>query len=160
MSSLPYRPNVCLFILNQQLEIFIGLRSHSESIWQLPQGGAEDDLDLASNAIREAYEELGADQSKFQVIKQLSAQHQYDFRVTPDFAKGVFRGQDQTFWLLSYTGVDDESDLNRYTPEFKEWRWVRHEEFIESVEDIRRAGYLKAFPEVVSYISSQNKTKS
>ena len=156
MTNLPYRPNVCLFILNSSSQIFIGLRSGSDTIWQLPQGGVEDDLDLAGNAIREAYEELGADQDKFQIIKQLDARHQYDFRTTPDFAKGVYRGQDQTFWLLSFSGEDSEIDLNRYTPEFKEWCWMDHQDFLGKVEKIRHEGYLKALPEVIEYINLQN----
>ncbi len=153
MNNLPYRPNVCLIILNKDNQIFMGERHKAPNCWQLPQGGAEPEFTLSENALREASEELGADQDCFSIIKQLTATHVYDFRVIPPFARDLWKGQSQTFWLLRYTGEDTQIDLNRYHPEFQNWRWCAVSELLEIAENIRVEGYSKALPEIINYLN-------
>ena len=153
MNNLPYRPNVCLFILNKKNKLFVGERSKAPNCWQLPQGGVEVGFSLAENALREAAEELGADAELFSVIKQLSATYQYDFRVIPPFARDLWRGQSQTFWMLRYLGEDHQIDLNRHHPEFQDWRWCDVKDLLNIAETIRHEGYGKALPEVLKYLN-------
>ncbi len=153
MNNLPYRPNVCLIILNNANQVFIGERHKAPDCWQLPQGGAEPEFTLAENALREASEELGVDLEYFEVIKQLTATHVYDFRVIPPFARDLWKGQSQTFWLLRFTGEDRLIDLNRFHPEFQAWKWCAATELLELTEKIRAEGYSKALPELISYLN-------
>ena len=153
--DLPYRPNVCLVILNQNNQIFIGERNHNEADhWQLPQGGIEPEGTIAENALREGAEELGVDLDSLTVIKQLEASHCYDFRNPPEYAIGKFRGQEQCFWLLKFNGRDGDIQLDRYEAEFKDWKWCSVEKLLDSTDPIRHDGYKQFIVEVESYIQS------
>src|SRR5262245_38788123 len=102
--SLPFRPNVCMLLLNKDNLIFLGERHGNPGVWQFPQGGVEEGLSLEENVIKELHEEVGADKELFKIIKKLNAKHEYDFRTVPEYAKGVWRGQSQTFWAVRFEG--------------------------------------------------------
>src|ERR1044071_5582890 len=61
--KLPYRPCVGLMVLNREGRAFIGRRlggpEHVDQthIWQMPQGGIDEDEDSYAAALRELYEE-------------------------------------------------------------------------------------------------------
>ena len=128
-SNLPYRPNVCLFILNKNNEIFIGERLGAKGVWQLPQGGIEEDLDEKGNALREAHEELGVDMDLLSIQKKLDSTYRYDFDVVPKYFEGKFKGQQQCFYVLKYTGTEGQINLSRFEQEFSDWKWVSLEDF-------------------------------
>lgn len=148
MNQLPLRPNVCLIIINNDNRIFVGERADNPGHWQFPQGGAEPDLSLEENALREAEEELGASSNCFEVIQQLEATHQYDWETPPDYAVGKWRGQSQTFWLIRFTGDDSEIDLNKHVPEFISWKWVDIDQVQSAVAERRWGGYEAPLKEV------------
>jgi len=153
--NLPYRPNVCLLILNTNKQILVGQRLNNPGVWQLPQGGLEEGHDLESdqvliaNALREAAEELGVGENSFRFKAILSARHQYDYRNTPDYAVGVFRGQSQRFVVLDFIAnpeilTPEKSD----DPEFSEFDWVEIDNVLAIVEERRRVGYVEALEEL------------
>ena len=151
MENLPYRPNVCLLICNQEGKLFLGERAGHPGIWQFPQGGAEPHLSLEENAIKEAHEELGVRKEQLRIIQRFKATHSYDFDVAPAYAAGKWRGQTQTFWLLEFAGANDEICLDRYGHELMRWKWCSISEVKELAEPKRLPGYLAALDEFQEY---------
>ena len=154
MSNLPYRPNVCMLLFNKDVGLFLGERANEAGIWQFPQGGVEPGSSLEESVLRELYEEAGIDRSKLQIVKKLSATHEYDFAVIPDYARGVWRGQSQTFWLVRFLGEDTDIDLRLHEPEFMNWRWCQLGELEKWVEPRRFNGYRKVLDEVINYFGA------
>jgi putative (di)nucleoside polyphosphate hydrolase len=148
---LPLRPNVCLLILNKERNLFLGQRSGASAVWQFPQGGVEHGS-LEENALREAHEEMGVDLNLLRVLQKLSATHEYDFANPPEYARGVWRGQSQTFWLLEFLGVDADIKLDRFEPEFSSFAWCPPAEVLGRVEERRRKGYEAPLREVVGLL--------
>ena len=148
-TELPYRPNVCMFVVNSERKIFLGERLGEPGVWQLPQGGAEPHLTLEENVYKELEEELGAPRDLFLIVQKFQATHTYDFRNPPQYAKGVWRGQAQTFWLVSFKGKDVDINLKKHVQEFESFQWVEPGEFLKVAEPVRIPGYTKPFEEVL-----------
>jgi len=149
---LPLRPNVCLLIVNKKRLLFLGQRTGEKAVWQFPQGGVEEGS-LEDNALREAHEELGVDRHLLRIVQKLNATHEYDFANPPDYARGRWRGQAQTFWLLEFLGEDPDIQLSRFEPEFADFAWCPSEEVLRRVEERRRTGYEAALQEVLTLFS-------
>ncbi len=155
MSQLPLRPNVCLFVLNLAGLIFLGRRHGQPQVWQLPQGGVEEQGTLEENALREAHEELGVSLSSLKVIQRLNSTHAYDWAVPPEYAVGKFRGQQQTFFVLEFIGADSEIELNRFSPEFDEFCWCKPEDVRARAEAKRLPGYEAPLREVEQLLKAR-----
>jgi len=155
-NSLPLRPNVCMLIVNSSDLLFLGERAGSPNVWQFPQGGVEEDCSLEETVLRELHEELGADQRYFKIIKKLRSEHSYEWQTPPAYAKDRFRGQIQSFWLVRFTGSDDQIDLNRYDPEFMKFKWCNSKQILELAEPIRLTGYMQPLREYEDYLLLKN----
>lgn len=145
--TLPYRPNVCILLFNQRRELLLGERYGSPGAWQLPQGGVELDQSIEDNVLREIEEELGIPTSLLQIEGCLKARNRYDFETPPAYAVGVWRGQDQTFWVVRFLGEDSQINVATEHPEFSSWKWASTTELREKAEKKRLAGYEAAIKE-------------
>ena len=146
--KLPLRPNVCMVVLNQDGLIFLAERKGETGKWQFPQGGVEPGLTLEENVVKELTEELGAKAELFRIVRKLEATNDYEFLRPPDYAKGRWGGQSQTFWLVEFLGTDADIDLNAHNPEFMAFQWCSSEEVLKKAEPVRLAGYNKALSEI------------
>lgn len=151
-SEREYRPNTCLLIMNSEQKLFLGERYGEPGVWQLPQGGMEPEYTEEENALREAAEELGADEDCFSTIMKLDATHQYDFPIVPEYAEGRWHGQRQSFWLLEFRGGDSDIQLDRHHQEFSDWKWCTLVEVLELSEPRRVPGYREPVAEVNDFI--------
>lgn len=157
MSDLPYRPNVCILLCNQNRHLFIGERAGEPGHWQFPQGGVEAQVSLEENALREIEEETGIPKAYLHVIKKLDSTHRYDFRRIPDYAKGKFRGQEQTFWVIEFRGGDHLINLETEHPEFANWAWCPPDEIANRVSPLRMPGYEGPLAEFCKLIAAESK---
>lgn len=142
-----------MLVFNDERKLFMGERHRSPGVWQFPQGGVEGNVSLELNVLRELNEELGAEQGRFQIVRQLRATHRYEFAEPPPYAVGKWIGQQQTFWLVRFIGADDEIQLDRYEPELVSWRWCSVEEVRQIAEPRRLPGYLPALEEFESMLA-------
>jgi putative (di)nucleoside polyphosphate hydrolase len=145
--ALPYRPNVCMLLYNQKGRLFLGERAGSPGIWQFPQGGVDRRMSLAANVKRELAEELGISKETLGTIHRLKARHRYDFRKPPPYARGKWRGQAQTFWIVEFIGRDRDIRLDRGEPEFMDWKWCTPAQVRRVAEPIRSIGYRRPLKE-------------
>ena len=154
-NNLAYRKNVCILIFKDQNNLWLGERAGEPGVWQFPQGGVEPGFTLEENVLREIEEELGASSSLFKIEKQLKHTHKYDFEKIPEYALGKFRGQEQTFWLVKFTGTDSDINLDNSEHEFQNWCWLDVNGIQLKAEPKRLPGYKGALDEVLSYWSNQ-----
>lgn len=157
--SLPYRPNVCLLIINTEGLIFLGERLNQPGVWQFPQGGAEPHLSLEENVYRELFEEVGIGREGVFKLTKLEATHRYDFSAPPSYAIGRWRGQNQTFWLIEYSGDGSDIRLDGEHPEFQSYQWCRLDQVRDIAEPRRLPGYERPLKEVERYIKARSSDK-
>lgn len=146
--KLPLRPNVCMLVYNARGQLFLGERLRNKGHWQFPQGGAEPAYSLRQNVLRELKEELGIPRRTIGSIRKLKATHKYDWEKVPSYAKGKWRGQSQTFWMVEYRGKRSEIDLDAHKePEFRRWRWASVSMVRKLAQPRRLVGYEAALKE-------------
>lgn len=155
MSSLPYRPNVCILLVNRDNKLLLGERLGEKNAWQLPQGGVEPDDTIEASVLRETEEELGIPQSSLRIVRRLDATHRYDFDRPPAYAVGRWRGQEQSFWLVEFLGEDSEINLSGSEPEFSAYRWCSADDVRRMAEAKRLPGYRDALKEFEEWLPSR-----
>ena len=146
MSNL-YRLGIGIMMLNGQGEIFVAERTNPKNAWQMPQGGI-DENELPKDALyREAMEEIGT--NNFSIIAESQHWHQYDFplRHTSAWFDGKYRGQKQKWFLLKFLGKDSEININTYTPEFINWKWIDINRLEHIIIDFKKPIYKKILEE-------------
>lgn len=146
---LPYRPCVGLAIFNRGGKVFVAERLDNNTAWQMPQGGIDEGEDLATAAFREMREEIGTD--KAEILEVLETPLRYDLppELLGKLWGGRYRGQEQTWIALQFTGNDSDIDLNAHEPaEFSRWQWVDLPQIVDLIVPFKRDTYaqlVKAF---------------
>lgn len=123
--ELPYRNGVGIMLINADKKVFVAKRIDMVSeAWQMPQGGIDKDESPAETAMRELQEETGTD--KAVIVAESSGWHNYDLpeELIPKVWGGRYRGQQQKWFLMRFTGTDADINIHTSEPEFSEWKWV------------------------------------
>lgn len=159
--NLPYRLGVGICLFNHQGKVLIAERRDRRGAWQMPQGGLNKGEIPHVAALRELKEEVGTD--KAVIIARCPEVLRYEF---PDWLqwrggvfRGKYRGQEQVWFALLYTGTDEDIDLSgvhdHEPPEFVAWRWENLEKTPDLIVDFKRPvydGMVKAFLPLVNTI--------
>lgn len=127
--DLRYRPCVGTMLVNGEGKVFVGKRIDNKEgdWWQMPQGGVDEGEELDVAMLRELGEETGAKPKHLHILHRMEEELFYDL---PDELQGklwggCYRGQRQRWYLVRFTGTDDDIDLEAHEhPEFCEWKWV------------------------------------
>jgi putative (di)nucleoside polyphosphate hydrolase len=147
--TLPYRPCAGITVFNAQGLVFIGRRASGPEhvdethVWQMPQGGIDDDEDPYKAALRELYEETSM--SSVERLGEIGDWLHYDIPrdIVGQAWKGRFRGQKQKWYALRFTGDESEIDIatpggGKHKPEFIAWRWERLDRLPDLVVPFKR----------------------
>jgi len=150
--TLPYRPCAGMCVVNRDGLVFIGRRSSGPEhiddthVWQMPQGGIDEDEDPYKAALRELYEE-----TTIRSVDKLGGIGEWlTYDIPRDIVgaawHGKYRGQKQKWYALRFTGAD--SEINILTPgggdheaEFIDWRWEKMAKLPELVVPFKRPIY-------------------
>jgi putative (di)nucleoside polyphosphate hydrolase len=156
--SLPYRPCAGITVINHDGLVFVGRRSggpeHVDAthVWQMPQGGIDDNEDPYQAARRELYEETSI--RSVEKLGEIDEWLTYDIpsRIAGDAWGGKYRGQKQKWFALRFTGSDGEIDIlhpggGGHQPEFIDWRWVAMQDLPDLVVPFKRATYERVLRE-------------
>jgi putative (di)nucleoside polyphosphate hydrolase len=155
--SLPYRPCAGMMVINRAGLVFIGRRTDGPEhvddthVWQMPQGGIDEDEDSYEAALRELYEETSI--RSVQKLGEIAEWLTYDLPsgVAKKAWKGKYRGQKQKWYALRFTGKETEINIDDpgggHEPEFVEWRWVEMRELPGLVIPFKRQTYERVVKE-------------
>ena len=153
-NSLPLRVGVGAIVINKEKKIFVGKRKdHPNNKWQMPQGGVNNGEDLLSALKRELEEETSIKSIK--ILKELDDWTEYEL---PNYLlgkiwRGKYRGQKQKWFILKFTGSDNEINLKTGNPEFIEWKWVNPESLPKIIVDFKKKLYEKLLLKIRPFIN-------
>ena len=146
IAKLPYRPCVGVMLMNADGAVFVGQRKdrYTEA-WQMPQGGVDPGEDPRDAALRELWEETGVTSDLAEIIAETDDWLPYDLPhdLVPQIWKGRFRGQEQKWFLMRFTGTDDQVNIATEHPEFSAWRWQETDQLVEKIVPFKRDVYAR-----------------
>jgi putative (di)nucleoside polyphosphate hydrolase len=153
-SELPLRNGVGIVVLNKDGKVFVARRiDNPMNFWQMPQGGVDEDEDFLKAAYRELEEETSIKNVK--LIKELDGMTTYELpnRLLGIIWKGKYRGQKQKWFLMKFTGKDEEINIKTENPEFLDWKWVELDQITEVVVDFKLHVYKELKAKIKKIIS-------
>ena len=136
--ELPFRSGVGIVVLNKENKVFVAKRiDNPKNFWQMPQGGVDDGEDFLTAAYRELEEETSI--KSVELIKELNGTITYELpdRLLGIIWKGKYRGQKQKWFLMRFTGDDNEININTKNPEFLDWKWTELDLITDFVVDFK-----------------------
>ena len=123
--QLPLRLGVGIVLLNGENNVFVGKRiDNPENFWQMPQGGVDINENFLDAAKRELKEETNI--SSVQLIKEINKWLVYDLpqNLLGKVWKGKYRGQKQKWFIMKFSGKNEEINVKTKNPEFLDWKWI------------------------------------
>lgn len=155
-NDLPFRPGVGMMIVDKNNRILVARRIDARSNgWQMPQGGIDLGETPSSAALREMLEEIGSD--KGHIIAESKRWYSYrlpEFLV-PRLWNGKYCGQRQKWFLIRFTGTDEDVNVGTTTPEFSDWRWVEADQLLEIIIPFKLKLYKKVLEEFQDIMKSK-----
>ena len=134
-SEKPFRLCVGIALINSENKIFVGKRidlsqgiskeiKDPQRFWQMPQGGVDKNENFFQAAKRELEEETGVKSVK--LIKEIDGWLEYDLpdNLSNKIWNGKYRGQKQKWFIMKFTGNNDEINIKTADPEFSDWKWI------------------------------------
>ena len=138
LSELPLRSGVGIVLLNNDNKVFVAKRiDNPKNFWQMPQGG----VDVGEDFLKAAYRELEEETSikNVELIEELEGTITYELpdRLLGIIWKGKYRGQKQKWFLMRFTGQEEEINVETKNPEFLDWKWIELDQITEVVVDFK-----------------------
>ena len=152
--NLPLRIGVGAIVLNNEKKIFVGKRLDNPiDKWQMPQGGVDKGENFITAMKRELKEETSIQNIK--ILKQIDKWFEYELpkNLLGIIWKGKFRGQKQKWFIVRFTGKENEINLKTKHPEFIEWKWIEIDELTKVIVDFKRDVYNKLVLELKKFIN-------
>ena len=137
-SKLPLRSGVGIIVLNKENKVFVAKRiDNPKNFWQMPQGGVDEGENFLNAAYRELEEETSI--KNVELIKELDGTITYELpdRLLGIIWKGKYRGQKQKWFLMRFTGEEQEINIKTKNPEFLDWKWIELDQITEVVVDFK-----------------------
>ena len=141
-SELPLRDGVGIVVLNKDNKVFVAKRiDNPKSFWQMPQGGVDKNEDFLKAAYRELEEETSIKSVELINVLEGTITYELPDRLLGIIWKGKYRGQKQKWFVMRFTGNDNEININTKNPEFLEWKWIDLDLITDYVVDFKHHVY-------------------
>jgi putative (di)nucleoside polyphosphate hydrolase len=107
----------------------------------MPQGGIDEGEDPRAAALRELEEEIGT--AKAEIVAESRDWFRYDVPVelAGKLWRGRWKGQRQKWFLMRFTGRDEDIDLATRHPEFDAWQWAEPARLPDLIIPFKRQTY-------------------
>lgn len=153
--DLPYRRGVGMVLTDGFGRIFAARRIDTPDAWQMPQGGIDGTESPADAALRELREEIGTDRAR--ILAETAGWVRYDLpaHLAGKVWRGRYRGQEQKWFALLFTGTPADIDLAAHEQEFDAWRWLEPEEVIAEIVPFKRPLYREVLTEFAPILEAQ-----
>lgn len=151
-----YRQGVGVVLLNPENRVFVAQRIDTkEPAWQMPQGGIDKGEDPYKAALRELEEETGT--NKATLIAETDDWLRYDLPedLQAKMWKGKYRGQEQKWYLMRFTGTDNDINIETDHPEFSDWKWAEFSTLPDLIVGFKKDLYrqiVAAFADTISQV--------
>ena len=153
------RPCVGVVIVNNDKKVFVGKRVMKKGVkdeyWQMPQGGIDAGEEPEEALKRELMEEIGAKPEHLDVIAV--SKNWYSYHIPKKFQKRHFASQAQKWFLVKFTGKDEDLDVKQLKPEFSEWKWEDFKKVPKLVIDFKKDVYKQIFKDFSWYFENDEK---
>ncbi len=121
----PYRRGVGIALINARGHVFVAQRIDTkEPAWQMPQGGLDAGESPREAALRELHEEIGTDKARIIATTRKWLRYDLPEDLQSKVWKGRYRGQEQKWFLMEFTGTDADINIETEHPEFSSWKWI------------------------------------
>jgi putative (di)nucleoside polyphosphate hydrolase len=152
--SLPYRRGVGVALINRAGKVFVAERIDTPGAWQMPQGGIDKGERPRTAAKRELWEETGTKTAK--IIAESRGWLRYDLPadIRKRVWKGKFRGQEQKWFLMLFTGKDADINLDGEHPEFARWKWISFRRLPTVIVGFKRKIYRQVVAEFAAKVAA------
>lgn len=154
-STLPYRPCAGVVLFRDDGLVFAGKRIDNPiDAWQMPQGGIDFGELPEEAALRELREETGIPSKRVTVEAQTREWLRYDLpdELLGKIWGGKFRGQEQMWFAMRFSGTDADVNIATAHPEFCEWQWMKPTDLIEKIVPFKRDLYVAVFDDLKAVI--------
>ena len=152
--QLPLRTGVGIILLNHENKVFVGKRiDNPKNLWQMPQGGVNQNENFLQAAKRELEEETGI--KSVELVKELNEWLEYDLpeNLLGKVLEGKYRGQKQKWFIMKFVGKDNEINVKTKNPEFLDWKWIEASE-LPSIAVSFKVDLYKKLKEELNFLNS------
>jgi putative (di)nucleoside polyphosphate hydrolase len=160
--SLPYRRGVGIALVNNAGKVFVAERLDAPAAWQMPQGGIDDGETPRKAALRELHEEIGTDKAEIVAASRRWLRYELPPHLLGTAWKGKYRGQEQKWYLMRFTGRNSDINIATEHPEFMAWKWMAFGRLPMVIVDFKRDLYRKVvaeFSPLVEKIAARPKSR-
>jgi putative (di)nucleoside polyphosphate hydrolase len=151
MTDLPYRLGVGVMLINAEGRAFVGQRiDWAGDAWQMPQGGLDEGEEWEAAAYRELEEETGVAPRHVTLLARTAQPLAYDLPadIRQRIWKGRYRGQQQHWFAMRFTGADSDINIATAHPEFSRWQWAAVNQLIDLIVPFKRDLYTQVVAEL------------
>ena len=144
LTKLPMRQGVGVIVLSNDNRVLVGKRKDNPiDKWQMPQGGINKNETPLNAMKRELAEETSI--INIELLKEIDNWLEYELppHLLGKIWKGKYRGQKQKWFIVKFTGNENEINLNTKHPEFIEWKWIDYNLLPEVIVDFKKEVYKK-----------------
>ena len=137
-NNLPLRSGVGVVVLNEKNQVFVAKRiDNPKNLWQMPQGGIDNEENFYDAAIRELKEETSI--KTVALIKEIDGFITYHLpnHLLGIIWKGKYKGQKQKWFIVRFNGDEKEININTKKPEFLEWKWINVKNLTDRVVNFK-----------------------
>jgi putative (di)nucleoside polyphosphate hydrolase len=161
-TSKPYRRGVGIVLVNARGKVFVAERIDTPGAWQMPQGGIDRNELPRAAAVRELQEETGTDKARIIAVSRAWLRYDLPADLQKKVWKGKYRGQEQKWFLMKFTGADSDIDIAGTHPEFGAWKWAKFEDLPKMIVGFKRDIYTQVvavFKDKVAALKPARATK-
>ena len=145
--------SVLIVIYTKNKDVLLLKKINDKDMWQSVTGSMQENETAFDAAKRELFEETSIKNIK--IIREIKQMYEYELpkNLIGIIWKGKFRGQKQKWFIVRFTGSEDEINLNTKCPEFIKWKWIDTEMLPNVIVKFKKDLYLSLLKEIKLVIS-------